>query len=82
MVQELAHRVDSSPAGRTASDHYTAPTIRNRWRLIYEVRKIVSVNFFLDCGEQNGFLHERLRSSMCRGRERQYKPESASQVRM
>jgi len=59
VIQKLADRVDSLLAGWTASDNNAAPALCDRWRLIYEVRKIVSVNCFLDCSEQDGLLHSR-----------------------
>jgi hypothetical protein len=57
MVQELADRVDSLPAGWATRHNNAASTLRNRWRLIYEIGKIVALNFLLDCSKQNGFLH-------------------------
>jgi len=57
MIQKLADRVNSFPTGRATRDNNALPALRDRWRLIHEVRKIVPVNFFLDCSEQNGFLH-------------------------
>ena len=70
MIQKLGHRIDSFPARGTASDNNALSALRDRWRLVNEVRQIMTLNFFLDCSEQNGFLHGRTPSSMCRGRER------------
>jgi hypothetical protein len=58
---------------RLTSTISPAPALRNRWRLVYEIRKIVSVNFFLDCGKQNGFLHGRTPNKVQR-KGRQYTP--------
>jgi hypothetical protein len=49
----------SFPASWTSRYDNTFSALRDRWRLIYEVRKIVTLNFFLDCGKQNGFPHNR-----------------------
>jgi hypothetical protein len=57
MIQELRHRIDPFPARWAASNHNTAPALSNRRRFINEVRKIVAVDFFLDCSKQNRFLH-------------------------
>jgi len=57
MLQELAYRIDTLFARRTARDNDALAALRDRWRFVYEVRKIVSVNFFLDRSKQNGFLH-------------------------
>jgi hypothetical protein len=70
MIQKLCHRVDPLFTGRTSRHDNASSALRDRWRLVYEVRKIVALNFFLDCSKQNGFLHGRTPSSMCRGRER------------
>jgi hypothetical protein len=59
MIQKLGHRTNSLFARRTASDNHTLPALRDRWRLVYEIGKIMSVNFFLDRSKQNGFLHGR-----------------------
>ena len=59
MVEKLAHGVNSFSAGRTARYNDALSALRDGRRLIYEVRKIVSVNFFLDCSKQDGFLHGR-----------------------
>jgi hypothetical protein len=59
MIQELADRIYSFLARWASSDHNTTPALRDRWRFVNEVRKIVSLNFFLDCCEQDGFLHGR-----------------------
>jgi hypothetical protein len=47
-IQELRHRVDPPFARRTSRYNDTASTLCGRWQLIYEVRKIVALNFFLD----------------------------------
>ena len=59
MVEKLAHGVNSFSAGRTARYNDALSALRDGRRLIYEVRKIVSVNFFLDCSKQDGFLNGR-----------------------
>jgi hypothetical protein len=59
MVEKLNRGINSLSTG-WASRHNNATTaLRDRWRLINELRKIVSVNFFLDCSKQNGFMHVR-----------------------
>jgi hypothetical protein len=57
MIQELRYRVDSLLACRTARYNDALAALRDRWRLVNEIRKIVTLNFFLDCGKQNRFLH-------------------------
>src|SRR5258707_15843826 len=55
MIKERLHGINSlSRAGESRHDH-TLTALRDRWRLINEVRKIVSVNFFLNCGKQMDF---------------------------
>jgi hypothetical protein len=50
MLREFADGVESLSACTTAGHHDSSPTLSDRWRLTYEIRKIVWVNFFLDCG--------------------------------
>ena len=69
MVQELNHDVDSLLTGWAASGNNAAPALRDRLRLVYKVRKIVTLDFFLNCSKQNGFLHVETPTLMCRGRE-------------
>jgi hypothetical protein len=40
--------------GRASCRGYdeTSPTLRDRWRLIYEIIEVVSADFLLDCTEQ------------------------------
>jgi len=59
VVEELLHRIYSFQAGRAASDNHTLTALRDWRRLIHEIRKIMSRNFFLNCGKQDGFLHGR-----------------------
>ncbi len=59
MIQKLADRVDSFLARRATRHNNALSALRDRRRLIYEVRKIVSVNFFLDRSKEQGFLHGR-----------------------
>jgi hypothetical protein len=60
MIQKLRHRIASFPARWTPRYNNAFSTLRDRWRLINEIRKIVAVNFFLDCSKQRGFLHRGL----------------------
>ena len=71
MVQELLHLINSFLARRAARHNYAFSALRDGRRFVNEVREIVSLNFFLDCGKQDRFLHGRTPSSMCRGWEAQ-----------
>jgi len=66
MVQKCLHCVDSLLAHRTAWDHDSASAFRHRWRLIDEIGKVVSLNFFLNGSKQDGFLHGRTPDRVCR----------------
>ena len=59
-LEDCVHRQMFTPSqGKckcAAWHHNTFSALRDRWLLVYEVRKIVGLDFFLDCSEQNGFL--------------------------
>jgi hypothetical protein len=57
MIQKPCHRVDPLFAGWTARHDNTFAALRNRWRLVHKIGKIVTLDFLLDCSKQNGFLH-------------------------
>ena len=59
MIQKLTDGIDPLSTGRASCDHNTITALRHARRIADEIRKIVSLNFFLDCGKQNGFLHSR-----------------------
>jgi hypothetical protein len=49
-------------AGRAAGDNYALSALRNRWRILYEVAKVVTLDFLLNGREQSEFLHDPLRA--------------------
>jgi len=42
MIQELLHRIDPLLTGWAACHNNATTALRDRWRLVYEVRKIVT----------------------------------------
>ena len=60
MLQELVHSVEALPAcGATWNADSTA-SLRYRWRIIDEGRKVVPKNLFLQSRKQFGFEHSPL----------------------
>jgi len=55
-MPKCLHGIDSFLACRAASDHDTASAFRDWRRFIHKIRKIVTLDFFLDCLKQDGFL--------------------------
>jgi hypothetical protein len=53
MIQKLRYRVDPLLAGN--DDAFAA--LRPDSGIINKIGKIVTLDFFLDCSKQNGFLH-------------------------
>jgi len=51
--------IDPLFAGRTARHDNALSALCDRWWLVHKIGKIVTVNFFLDCIKQDGFLHGR-----------------------
>jgi hypothetical protein len=49
---EIGRRVDSFPASWTAQHDYALAALRDRRRLVYEVRKIMALDFLLDCSKR------------------------------
>jgi hypothetical protein len=60
MVEKLNRGINSLSTGWAPRNDYAFSALRDRWRLINEIRKIVPVNFFLDFSKQEGFLHNKL----------------------
>jgi hypothetical protein len=56
-IDELADGSEMLPAPAGSSDDDAASALCDRGRVIHKVPEVVVVNFFLNCGEQSGFLH-------------------------
>jgi hypothetical protein len=69
MIQELRHRIDSFLAGWAPGYNNAFSALRDRRRFINEIRKIVSLNFFLDSASKRIFAWSNS-LVVCRGRER------------
>jgi predicted metal-dependent hydrolase len=46
MIQKLGHRINSLPAGRASRYNNALPALRDGWRFVHKIRKIVTLDFF------------------------------------